>query len=61
MLTPAVRYRIRKILDAGLDLYTRNRASLGHFSQTGAATCWMLAAATIFPGRRTKAALGLWL
>lgn len=35
MLTSAVRYRIRDILYPGLDLHTRNRASLSRFWQTG--------------------------
>jgi SAM-dependent methyltransferase len=35
MLTSAVRYRIRDILYPGLDLHTRNRASLCRFWQTG--------------------------
>ena len=35
MLAAAIRYRIRNILYPGLDLHTRNRASLCRFWQTG--------------------------
>ena len=35
MLNPAFRYRIRNLLYPGLDLHTRNRASLCRFWQTG--------------------------